>query len=198
MRLTILQGLIRDRTGLVSAALAVVVGTVGFGYQRLSHGTDYTIRLALPAAEQVRAPKARLPANAQPKADLAVSEQAPEPLPDPTSTPAISPRTKIAGMIPLRYSLAGGASAGDAIEVEKPVSMGGADAGRIALRIDGNARVYALGSRLATIIAAQSGEQAVPAGLSDDFVSLDALRAMGIAVRYDATRDRLILDPPAV
>ena len=73
----------------------------------------------------------------------------------------------------------------------------GADAGRIPLRIDGNAKVFALGSRLAAIIAAQAGEKAVPEGLGKDYVSLEALRALGIGVRYDAIRDRLVLDPPA-
>lgn len=106
-------------------------------------------------------------------------------------------RVKVPGVIPLNYSLAGGADAGDAIEVEKSVVIGNSDAGRIALRIDGNARVYALGSRLAAIIAAQSGAGAVPEGLGEDFVSLERLRALGVGVRYDAIRDRLVIDPPA-
>jgi len=37
----------------------------------------------------------------------------------------------------------------------------------------------------------------VPAGLEQDFVSLDRLRALGIRVRYDAINDRLVVDPPA-
>jgi len=108
-----------------------------------------------------------------------------------------APRAKVPGVIALSYSLAGGANAGDAIEIDKPVSIAGADAGRVPIRIDGNAKVYAQGKRLAALIAAQSGEKAVPAGLGEDFVSLEALRALGIGVRYDAIRDRLVLDPPA-
>lgn len=118
-------------------------------------------------------------------------------VPVPTTVAAPAARAKVAGLIPLSYNLAGGAKSGDAIEVDKPVSFAGADAGRIPLRIDGNARVYALGSRLAEIIARQSGEGAVPKGLDQDFVSLDRLRALGIGVRYDAIRDRLVVDPPA-
>ena len=117
-------------------------------------------------------------------------------LPVPTVARA-APRGKVAGLMRLSYNLAGGAEAGDAIEIDKPVSIAGADAGHIPIRIDGNAKVYALGKRLAALIAAKSGEKAVPAGLGEGYVSLEALRALGIGVRYDAIHDRLVLDPPA-
>ena len=167
----------------------------------------YAIRLALPAARRTRADTPAQGARGVPPAELdetpagkseglAAVAEAPEKLPVPTA-PRLASRAKALGVIPLNYSLAGGADAGDAIEVEKPVTIGGSDAGRIALRIDGNARVYALGSRLAAIIAAQSGADAVPSGLAADFVSLEHLRALGLGVRYDAIRDRLVIDPPA-
>ena len=103
---------------------------------------------------------------------------------------------RLAGVIALDYNLSGGAFAGDAIELDKPVSVDGADAGRIALRIDGNARVYAQGRRVAALLARHGGVSAVPEGLGDDFVSLEALRALGVDVRYDAARDRLLLGSP--
>ena len=172
----------------------------------------FAVRIILPATHR-SAPLAATPAAREaPLAEIAASavadeEAAPAPVAPPVATAAIStlpvptaarmPRAKVPGVIALSYSLAGGANAGDAIEVEKAVTFRGADAGRIPLRIDGNAKVFALGSRLAAIIAEQSGQAAVPAGLEQDFVSLEALRALGIGVRYDAIRDRLVLDPPA-
>ena len=172
----------------------------------LSAPDRYAVRIALPTArQQVDAadpglreePLAELEqASADQAGEATAVASAPATLSEPM---AVRPdrRAKALGLIPLNYSLAGGADAGDAIEVEKPVTVGGSDAGRIALRIDGNARVYALGSRLAAIIAAQSGADAVPEGLGEDFVSLERLRALGLGVRYDAIRDRLMIDPPA-
>jgi len=174
---------------------------------RFGPSPGYAVRVTLPAARPdapfVAEPSAReapleviaaVPSEpaaiSAPPIELAAAQSAP-------SAPPRALRAKVPGMIALSYSLAGGANAGDAIEVEKPVSVGGTEAGRIPLRIDGNAHVFALGSRLAAIIAAQSGEKAVPEGLEQDFVSLDRLRALGIGVRYDAINDRLVVDPPA-
>ena len=168
----------------------------------------YAVRFALPVARRPA------PISASPAArEAPLMEVAKEPQPVPSEAPealelsaasslpvptvARQARTKFPGIIALSYSLAGGANAGDAIEMDKPVSIAGADAGRVPIRIDGNAKVYAQGKRLAAIIAAQAGEKAVPAGLGEDYVSLEALRALGIGVRYDAIRDRLVLDPPA-
>ena len=168
---------------------------------------DYAVRFVLPDAQNSvplvasrAAREAPLSGNVQ-LPELSESQAPDTPtaastLPVPTVARS-APRSKVPGVIALSYSLAGGANAGDAIEIDKPVSIAGTDAGRVPIRIDGNAKVYAQGKRLAAIIAAQAGEQAVPAGLSEDFVSLEALRALGIGVRYDAIRDRLLLDPPA-
>ena len=168
----------------------------------------YAVRIILPPAQRATVLAATPAAREAPLAEIA---QAPEPIPSQAAEPVelaaasslpvpttarTAPRAKVPGVIALSYSLAGGANAGDAIEVEKSVTIGGTDAGRIPLRIDGNAKVFALGSRLAAIIAAQSGAAAVPEGLEKDFVSLEALRALGIGVKYDAIRDRLVLDPP--
>jgi hypothetical protein len=170
----------------------------------------YPIRFVLPVARPAAPPAAdRAGMRKTPLAEIA---QTPQPLPTPAAasvelaaapslpvpTVTRAPRAKVPGVIALSYSLAGGANAGDAIEVDKPVSFAGTDAGRIPIRIDGNAKVYAQGKRLAALIAAKSGEKAVPAGLGEDFVSLETLRALGIGVKYDAIRDRLILDPPGV
>lgn len=196
MRSGFVRKVIGDRTGAVGAGLALGLMVLAGGvaaYEGFAASSDYVVRMVLPASTTVRLAQVEPARTIDPVIAAAPSVPPTEAPP----TQAAVPPAKVAGMIPLRYSLAGGASAADAIEVEKPVSVGGTDAGRIALRIDGNARIYALGSRLAAIIAAQSGEAAVPEGLSPDFVSLDALRALGIAVRYDATRDRLVLDPPA-
>ena len=172
----------------------------------------YAVRIVLPTTHRSTPLAATPAAREAPLAEIAApavveEEAAPAPETSPVAIAALSalpaptaarmPRAKVPGVIALSYSLAGGANAGDAIEVEKAVTFRGADAGRIPLRIDGNAKVFALGSRLAAIIAAQSGQAAVPAGLGEDYVSLEGLRALGIRVRYDAIRDRLVLDPPA-
>ena len=200
----------------IAAALGVlaagsVMATPGLGLAGLPGiaRDDYAVRFVLPDSQR----GARLTESAGVReAPLSEIAEAPEPQSSPAPEPAqvaagstlpvptaarAAPRTRIPGLIALSYNLGGGAEAGDAIEVDKPVSIAGADAGRIALRIDGNARVYAQGKRLAAIIAAQSGEQSVPKGLGEDFVSLEAIRKLGIGVRYDAIRDRLVVDPPA-
>ena len=167
----------------------------------------YAVRFALPAAQ----PSQRLAATpGRGQAPLEGFADAPQPdVAEVTATapvavasaalpaPTAARRAKVPGVIALSYNLAGGPQAGDAIEVDKEVSVGATEAGRISLRIDGNAKIYALGSRLAAIIAEQSGAEAVPDGLGQDYVSLERLRALGIAVRYDAIRDRLVIDPPA-
>ena len=190
-------------TGSVMAApeldLGALPGTARAGY---------AVRFALPVAQRA-APIAVTPAAR--KAPLGEIVEAPSPigneapaivelatvstLPVPTVA-RTAPRGKVPGIIALSYSLAGGANAGDAIEIDKPVSIAGIDAGRIPIRIDGNAKVYAQGKRLAALIVASSGEKAVPAGLGEGYVSLEALRALGIGVRYDGIHDRLVLDPP--
>ena len=196
---------------IAAASLAAVAGAglVAAPLDGVRVASDgYAVRFILPvnrAAEPVAKPSAReaplaILAEAVPVAGgeavpVAVAS-APPTLPAPTAARP-TPRGKVPGVISLSYNIAGGANAADAIEVEKLVSIGKTDAGRIPLRIDGNAHVFALGSRLAEIIAAQSGEKAVPEGLERDFVSLERLRALGIAVRYDAIRDRLVVDPPA-
>ena len=190
--------------GSVMAAPGLGLGTL----PGMARG-GYAVRFALPVAHR-SAPISASPAARE--APLVEIAETPEPVPSevpegvelaaastlPVPTVARSgPRTKVPGIIALSYSLVGGANAGDAIELDKPVSIAGVDAGRVPIRIDGNAKVYAQGKRLAAIIAAQAGEKAVPAGLGEDYVSLEALRALGIGVRYDAIRDRLVLDPPA-
>ena len=181
----------------------------------------YAVRIVLPAPDRARPIIASPAARKAPLAEIVEETAASElvapsiepPAPPPTSAAPIAlaavstlpvptlarnaARGKVPGIIALSYSLAGGANAGDAIEIDKPVSIAGADAGRVPIRIDGNAKVYAQGKRLAALIAAKSGEKAVPAGLGDGYVSLEALRALGIGVRYDAIGDRLVLEPPA-
>jgi hypothetical protein len=167
----------------------------------------YAVRFALPVARRVEplpaSPAARtatLAGIATPPPVAPVAEASPVALAAVTALPAPTAArarlSKVPGVIALNYSLAGGANAGDSIEVDKPVSIAGADAGRIPIRIDGNAKVYAQGKKLAAMIALRAGETAVPAGLGDDFISLEALRALGIGVKYDAIHDRLMLDPP--
>ena len=179
---------------------------------------DYAVRIVLPRSRPeplAQTPSARsapteaiaqdtdaLTETESPTALFAETAAATPPLGEKSAagsqpTPRVVAARRVAGVIPLNYSLAGGAAAGDAIEVEKPVTIGGEAAGRIALRIDGNAKVFVAGRELSALIAANAGAAAVPKALGDDFVSLESLRAMGIGVRYDAIRDRLVLDPPA-
>lgn len=197
----------------MAAALVLsLVGTAGlaaFDAPAMLAPDGYSLRIALPVSRA--APPRETAAGAlsapleaigeAPSSSVRESDAAPVVAVAETSLPtpiAARPanRSKVPGVIALSYNLAGGAGAGDAIEVEKQVTFHGADAGRIPLRIDGNAKVFALGSRLAAIIAAQSGQAAVPQGLEKDYVSLDTLRALGIGVKYDAIRDRLVVEPP--
>ena len=214
IRLTRLEPRSRRAPAVVALVLATVAAGGLLAAPRGSlpgTGEGYAVRFALPAAhpsKRLAAQPARrqpplevlaqapLPDAAEPPPPVVVASAAATALPVPTTTKPV-PRGKVPGVMALNYSLAGGPRAGDAIELDKPVSIGGTDAGRIPLRIDGNAKVYALGSRLAAIIAEQSGAAAVPDGLDQDYVSLERLRALGIAVRYDAIRDRLVIDPPA-
>jgi hypothetical protein len=159
---------------------------------------DYAVRIELPRAHE--APRGRMvllpAATSAGPVEPSVEASPASRITAPPTVPRSPPGPKLAGVIALDYNLSGGAQAGDAIELDKPVSVGGADAGRIALRIDGNARVYAQGRRVAALLARHGGANAVPDGLGDDFVSLEALRAMGVDVRYDAARDRLLLAAP--
>ncbi|QGN54365.1 hypothetical protein [Novosphingobium sp. Gsoil 351] len=197
-------------------AAGSVMAAPGLGLRAFSGivRNDYPIRFALPETR----PSGPLAASPGPReAPLAEIAEVAEPVPSTAAEPLakaspvalaaastlpvptvarVAPRSKVTGVMALSYSLAGGANAGDAIEVDKAVSIDGVDVGRVPIRIDGNAKVYAQGKKLAALIAAKSGEKAVPPGLSEDFVSLDALRAMRIGVTYDAIRDRLVLEPP--
>ncbi|MCA1661212.1 MAG: hypothetical protein LC648_03195 [Novosphingobium sp.] len=221
MRFTLSRREQKPKRAAIAAALGLGVlaagglfaapgATARWGLPALSlpAGEGYAVRFTLPSRQQTpsaatpgarEAPLAVLggavatPEDADPEREVAVASALPAG-PQPTVVRP-GPRSKVAGVIPLAYSLAGGADADDAIAVEKPIVVAGVDSGRIPLRIDGNAKVYALGSRLAAIIAAQGGAR-VPEGLAEDFVSLERLRALGIAVRYDPIRDRLVIEPP--
>ena len=180
------------------AAVPVLAGN--FDLSGLGAARDYAVRIVLPASQRQAPLRAEPGVRAEP-AELSAPEVAPTAAAETelaaTATSPNGSRQRIPGVIALKYNLAGGAEASDAIELDKPVVVGGAEAGRIALRIDGNARVFVAGRRVAALLADKAGESAVPKGLGDEFVSLEALRAMGVEVRYDAVRDRLILDPPA-
>ena len=204
---------------LAGATLAAAPGAAGgLALPRLTRAVDtYAVRIVLPRSSSdavAQTPSARRAPTEAIAQDTAGPGAAVDPEPasriagavpalaekaaaDAPSVKRVAAARRVAGVIPLNYSLAGGASAGDAIEVEKPVTIGGEAAGRIALRIDGNAKVFVAGRGLSALLAAKAGAAAVPKGLGDDFVSLENLRAMGIGVRYDAIRDRLVLDPPA-
>lgn len=199
----------------IAAGSVVAAPGLGLGTLPGIAREGYAVRFALPVAHRAAPISASPAAREAPLVEIAKApepstDEAPQPLALPSTAALagasaipvptvarVAPRRHVPGIIALSYSLAGGANAGDAIEIDKPVSIAGVDAGRVPIRIDGNAKVYAQGKRLAAIISAQAGEKAVPAGLGEDYVSLEALRALGIGVRYDAIRDRLVLDPPA-
>ena len=92
--------------------------------------------------------------------------------------PAIDARmpSRVPGVMALRYSLAGGAEAGDAIEVVKPVTVAGKDAGRLPIRIDGNAQVFVQASRVAAILAAhvEAGGGRTAGAVEEELVERDA------------------------
>ena len=217
----------RAPLAIVALAGVVVAGTVmaapGFGFDALPGiaRDGYAVRFVLPATKDWAAISATPTARTAPLTQIATDEAASDDSLPTTGEPVVTATEiapvalaavstlpvptvaraarlgKVSGIIALSYSLAGGSDAKDAIEIDKPISIAGVDAGRVPIRIDGNAKVYAQGKRLAALIAASSGEKAVPAGLGEGYVSLEALRALGIGVRYDAIGDRLVVDPPA-
>lgn len=206
--LAVVAGLALLIMGSIFAA-PLLSGVAALEGPRAKRRNAYAVRIVLPQTDRLRPAAASQAAPTSPLDEMAQAPQilrnaapAPTAVPAPMGVPAppvarAASHAKVAGVLALNYSLAGGANAVDAIELDKPVSIAGTDAGRIPIRIDGNAKVYAQGKLLAALIAAQSGEKAVPAGLGEGYVSLEALRALGIGVRYDAIRDRLVVDPPA-
>ena len=195
----------RRQTGRVrwwaAATAACLVAGVPVLAGSFSIMPDYTVRLVLPSPGRERPLRAgpgvrRVPAEPSAKQASGAPPPATEAPPStaPVATAVAKPDARIPGIIPVKYNLGGGAEAGDAIELEKPVSIAGAEAGRIALRIDGNAKVFAEGRAVAALLAARG--RAVPEGVGNGFVSLEALRALGVEVRYDAARDRLVLELP--
>jgi len=81
------------------------------------------------------------------------------------------------------------------IKVRKPIRFGAAAPSKIDVKIGPGASVYLNSSQLASLFEGQGRPLKMSAPLdANGFVSLVALRDMGLNIRYDASRDSLVID----
>lgn len=114
------------------------------------------------------------------------------PLPRALPQPKLDKR----GMMAVDFDLQGGAKSTKAISVRKPVAIAGADSGRLSIRIDGAAKIYANKAEVADMLEGKSDKsERVRSASGDDYVSFDQLRDMGVNIRYDPSADRIVIPP---
>ena len=99
------------------------------------------------------------------------------------------------GMIDLSFDLQGGAQSPNTISVSKPVAIGGTDSGRLAIRIDGAAQIFADRWQVAAMIDDTDSATAnrIRTASGDDYLSFRRLRDLGVDIRYDPAGDRIII-----
>lgn len=98
-------------------------------------------------------------------------------------------------MIEVDFDLEGGAESSNAISVDKPVAIGGNNSGRLAIRIDGAAQIFADRGQVAELLAkddAATAEKVRTAG-GEDYLSFRQLRDLGVDIRYDPAADRIVI-----
>lgn len=178
----------------------------------------YPLRIILPGADPLDPPPqmaqpssageasenlAALPATIEPpdqtgspelvvtNTSVSIEEKLVPALPVPDETPRLAAKTiSPPSFSESSFDLRGGPDAPDTIEVEKTVRFAGSDVGKVTVRIDKNARIYARGQQLASILPAASAR---PAVIGDEYVTLDLLRKAGFDIQYDAIDDKIIL-----
>lgn len=99
------------------------------------------------------------------------------------------------GMLKIDFDLQGGAQSSRAIAVDKPVAIGGSSGGKLAIRIDGAAQIFANRGQVASLIEGQDAAKAerVRTASSDEYLSFTQLRDLGVNIRYDPSADRIVI-----
>ena len=105
------------------------------------------------------------------------------------------PKPDKTGMLKIDFDLQGGAQSSRAIAVDKPVAVGGNSGGKLAIRIDGAAQIFANRGQVASLIEAQDAATAnkVRTASTDEFLSFTQLRDLGVDIRYDPSADRIVI-----
>ncbi|WP_409413911.1 hypothetical protein [Altererythrobacter sp. MF3-039] len=99
------------------------------------------------------------------------------------------------GLINVKFDLEGGAKSSNAISVDKPVAIGGAPSGKLAIRIDGAAQIFADRGQIAELVAKNDTAKAekIRTASGDDYLSFNRLRDLGVDIRYDPSADRIVI-----
>jgi len=115
-----------------------------------------------------------------------------------TSYPVVRfelPRPR-AGGLPIEFDLSArhaAADAGSPVEIVKPVEIDGVVAGEATVRVDAGSNLAISADELAGLLA-RTGYADIAARLPDGpFVSFEALRSLGLDVRYQAPSDRVLI-----
>ncbi len=114
--------------------------------------------------------------------------------PSPATTAPV-PQAGASGMIDVNFDLEGGAASSGAISVSKPVAIGNSGSGRLAIRIDGAAQIFADKDQIAALINdsdAKTAQKVRTAG-GEDYLSFQKLRDLGVNIRYDPAADRIVI-----
>lgn len=113
----------------------------------------------------------------------------------PTRAAATAPQIGRAGMMEVDFDLEGGADSSSAISVNKPVAVGGASGGKLAIRIDGAAQIFADRGQVAALIDGTDAKTAekVRTASGEDYLSFQKLRDLGVNIRYDPAADQIVI-----
>lgn len=105
------------------------------------------------------------------------------------------PKPDRSGMLRIDFDLQGGAESPRAVSVDKPVAIGNATNGKLAIRIDGAAQIFANRGQLASLLdsSAPGKAQAIRGASTDEFMSFTQLRDLGVNIRYDPSADRIVI-----
>ena len=191
---------------LVAMPLIAVLGPDGsvrgqiLGFTDGFWRSDYPVRVDLPEKTAAIAPRL-----ATPEADEALESEGEfvlEPVEELATVErpdgAVQTRTapKLDGVMDVRFRLAPGRisndqSNTDPVRINRPVSIGGRSAGSIALLVQPDGTLMARPTELGALFPEGSETTSRLVAEGPDFVPLDRLRALGIAIRYDAANDGL-------
>ena len=105
------------------------------------------------------------------------------------------PKPGKSGMLKIDFDLQGGAQSSRAISVDKPVAVGSAISGKLAIRIDGAAQIFANRGQVASLIEVGEPDKAekIRAASAEEYVSFTQLRDLGVNIRYDPSADRIVI-----
>lgn len=170
------------------------------GFTAGSVRSDYPVRIDLPKEPDMTAPRVAIPeAEAavgpegtfflEPVEGMAAVEQ-PEVVVSKRSAP------KLDGVMDVRFRLEPGRMSNDQsntdpVRISRPVLISGRRAGSIALMVQNDGTLMARPTELGAMFPEGSETTSRLIAEGPDFVPFDRLRALGIAIRYDAANDGL-------